>query len=437
MKLIAAFCLLLFQLASFSSSAQEHFLDTFIRKDGIHAIPAFSPREARTLFAGSQGKHSKKTTATAPLLGKDACDRIRLYTAPSFGKTEPFTYFRVLRDLEAHDSSGYFEGLNDMAAGYKQFFTGLYYVEENNFKKALPAFDGLLNGGIYDSLLSKETVFWRDITKDLLQDQNDYNIVAELYTHLENPAKERFGKVQQLADRIQLPAYQFDKYLVLYNYCYSLKNYAGAKNVYDSLLAYTPQGKMKTSLAKNRAGVMEMLDATDKFIAAIKNKLYFYEIDYLYDHLNDWGSAHLTDRDLVEEAGFALNQKFTNAKDTVYTRWLKDTASIDTLTKYEMLSFTRTPLDKNGRRFVIVKLNFNHEGTYNRYLSFLEKFKSKPVQQSVMFTATSKLQGDEYMLTKHFITSLCQQDDPLMKYELTLYLLEDKDGNVYGVDTLF
>jgi hypothetical protein len=47
------------------------------------------------------------------------------------------------------------------------------------------------------------------------------------------------------------------------------------------------------------------------------------------------------------------------------------------------------------------------------------------------------IEGTEYMLTKHFIAALMKQDDPVLKYALTLYLLEDAEGNAYAVDTLF
>lgn len=427
------FCLCFIQ---FAASAQEIFLDTFIRKDGIYAVPTFEQREPRTLFAVASSK--KKTINAEDLLDIKGAERIRRYSTSSFGdqKKEPYSYFRVLRDLEAHDSAAYFESMTDIPAPYQTFFTGLFYLENNNFKKGLPVFENLLNSGLGDSLLVRETAFWLDITKKLIDEETEYNAILNAYAELSRPRKERYEQVIHSMDSIRMPEYRFHKYLIQYNYNYKLNDYKGAREAYDSLLAYTVNPKMKSSLTKNKTAVEELFLAKETFIKVLEKKIYHYEMDYMYDHLEIWGSQKLTDREYAEDAGFTLSKKFTTKTDTIYTRWLKDTAANGTLSKFEVLSFLRSPM-QNGRRFVVVKLGFDREETYKQYDTFLQKFKAKPIQQSV-FHYTSKIsEGTEYMLTKYFIASLYKQEDPMIKYVLCLYLLEDAEGNPYAVDTLF
>ena len=429
-------CFVLLHLICFSSSAQEIFLDTFIRKDGIYTVPAFEAREARTLFAVANSK--KKTINTEDLLDIKAAERIRRYSTASFGdpKKEPFSFFRVLQDLEAHDSSGYFESIAELPATYRMFFTGLFHVESNNFKKALHVFDNLLNTGLDDSLLSRETTFWRDQSFNFLKEETEYNAILAAYAELQHPRKDRYELVMHSMDSVHSPEYIFHKYLIQYNYNYRLKNYKEARVLYDSVLAYAFNPKMKQSLSKNKEALEELLAAKEAFINAQDKKIYHYEIDYLYDHLELWGSQSLTDREAAEDAGYTLSKKFTTKTDSVFTRWLKDTSETGTLSKFEVLSFTKTPLRQNNR-FVIVKLAFDREDTYNLYASFLEKFKSKPIRQSIMTQVGKFTEGTEYMLTKYFIASLVKQEDPILKYAISLYLLEDGEGNPSTVDTLF
>lgn len=194
---------------------------------------------------------------------------------------------------------------------------------------------------------------------------------------------------------------------------------------------------MKSSLTKNRDAVDEMLEAKESFITAMNNNMYHYEIDYMYDHLEAWGADTLTDRSFAEAAGFIFRPKFSSKTDTIFTRWLKDTAVNEPLSKFEVLSFVRTPPDKAGRQFVMVKLGFDNEEAYKKYSGFLADFKSKPIWQSVLQNKGKIREGNEYMLTKYFIAALYEHDDPVIKYELCIYLLQDSEGNAYAVDTLF
>jgi hypothetical protein len=367
-------CFLLLQCFYFSASAQEIFLDTFIRKDGIYSVPSFEQRQPRTLFAVASSK--KKTINADELLDLQAAERIRHYSTSSFGdqKKEPFTYFRSLRDLEAHDSAAYFEDLSDLPATYRMFFTGLFHLENNRFRKSLTVFQNMLDTGIDDSLLSKETRFWSGITRKLIADETEYNAVLNAYAALQRPRKDRYEQVMHSMDSVYSPEYVFHKYLIQYNYNYRLRDYKGTRLTYDSVLKYAINPKMKASLAKNRDAVEELMAAKETFINVQDKKIYHYEIDYLYDHLDLWGSRSLTDKEFAEDAGFTLSKRYTTKTDSIYTRWLKDTAENGTLSKFEVLSFTKTPLHE-GRRFVIVKLAFDNEPTYDKYLSFLEKFK--------------------------------------------------------------
>jgi hypothetical protein len=55
----------------------------------------------------------------------------------------------------------------------------------------------------------------------------------------------------------------------------------------------------------------------------------------------------------------------------------------------------------------------------------------------LFFANRSGLEGNEYLLTRHFIAALYQQEEPVTKYVLSLYCIEDKEGKLYAVDTLF
>lgn len=436
MRSISLFSVLFLQFLSCTSSAQEIFLDTFIRKDGIHIVPGFEPWQTETLFTAKKSKG--KPANSQPLLPLEACDRVKYYSAASFGdkKTEPYRFFRVLNDLEAHDSTAYFQVLSDMPPAYQSFFRGLYQMEYNDFKTALSFFDNVLRTAASDSLLQKESSFWKEVSQKMLNEQAQHSAVLAAYALLEQPRSDS-TKLMDLLQQVSLPQYAMHKYINLYNYHYREKDYDAARTVYDSILAYTGYAKMKASLTKNRAAVLEMLEAKQRFIDVVKKGLYHYEMDYLYDHLEAWGHDTVTDKEFSATAGFVLDKRNTTKTDSIFTRWLSDTAVNGQLSKFEVLSFIRTPLDKQGRRFVIVRLGFNNENTWNRYLSFLQKFKSKPVQLSVLTNKHGIIEGNEYMLTKYFIAELYSQDDPVIKYELTLYLLQDADGNVYAVDTLF
>jgi hypothetical protein len=425
---------LFFLLLSYAVGAQETFLDTFIRKDGIYTLVPFTEREPRTLFAFSGSK--KKSINEELSLGKDLSEKVKAYLSPSFGKQEPYVYFRVVRDLEAHDSASYYQGLAELPTPYQNFFSGLYLVELNNFKDALPKFDDILNSGNSDSLLLRESKFWKDATQKLLSDDIAYKNVLSAYAASENPTRESYPKLLGLVERIQSP-YLLHRYLIQYNYLFRINDYDSASKVYDSVVLYAVPAKMKASLTKNRDAVVELLQAKKNFIKVAKNKLYHYDIDFLYDHLDAWGANNLTDREILDEAGFTLSKKYSTKSDSIFTRWLKDTTLIDTLSKFEVLSFIKTPLDKGNRRFVIVKLGFDNEKTYKEYETFLSRFKSKPIFQSIYYNSGPLKEGEEYMLTKNFIAALYKQNDPIIKYELSLYLIEDSEGNVYGVDTLF
>jgi hypothetical protein len=433
MRAITCFCLFFVQFICLSSPAQEILLDTFIRKDGIHTVPAFEPWETATLFRGKSAKG--KQAGNQPLLPLEACERVKYYSsaAVSGKKTEPHRFFKVLADLEAHDSTNYFQVLSDMPPPYRSFFSGLYHVEYNRFNTAVSFFDSALAAG--DSLLLKETPFWKDAAMKMLNEQSQHNTIYTAYTLLEHPRVDS-GALMKLLQQVSLPQYLMHKYICLYNYSFRKNDYGGARLVYDSIVSHASYSKMKASLAKNRNAALAILAAKENFIATVKKGLYHYEIDYLYDNLETWGRDTLTDKEFVTDAGFLLHQGATKS-DSIYTRWLLDTAAIDALSKFEVLSFVRTPLDRAGRRFVIVKLGFDNEDTYNKYVAFLAKFKSKPVQQSVLYNKGGISEGNEYMLTKHFIAALYRQDDPVIKYELSLYLIQDAEGNVYAVDTLF
>jgi hypothetical protein len=240
----------------------------------------------------------------------------------------------------------------------------------------------------------------------------------------------------KLLQQVSLSQYQMHKFINLFNYSFRRNDYGAALALYDSILAHTSYSKMKGSLSKNRDAVREILDAKERFVDVQRKGIYHYEVDDLYDNLTTWGKDTLTDTEFVTMAGFVLNPKLTNKTDTIYVRRLIDTAVNGTLSKMEMLSFIRTPLDKSGRRFVIVKLGFDSEEAWKKYEAFLQKFKTKPLQQSVLYNKAG-IEGNEYMLTNHFIAALYKQDHPVIKYELSLYLLQDVEGNVYGVDTLF
>ncbi len=436
MRYLTSLCLIFFQFFGFTASAQEKFLDTFIRKDGIYIVPPFEPWQQATMFSVKSQKGRQANNR--PLLGIDVVSRVKFYSSSVFRdkKTEPYSYFRVLADLEAHDSSAYFQVLSDLPPVYQSFFSGLYHVEYNDFKKALGFFDNVLNTVVNDSLLSYETVFWNEATKKLVQEHLQYNAVYAAYRLQDEPRPDS-AKLANLLAQILLPQYVMHKYILEYNYRFRKNDYDSARSLYDSVLAYTTHSRMKASLSKNREAVRELLDAKGKFIAAMRDQLYHYEIDYLYDHLDAWGGESLTGKELAEEAGFALSPRHTTRTDSIFTRWLKDTANPELLSKFEVLSFIKTPLDKAGRRFVMVKLGFDHDSTFQKYAVFLEKFKSKPIQQSVMSNQGKYREGNEYMLTKYFIAALYRQDDPVIRYELCLYLLEDAEGNVYAVDTLF
>lgn len=413
------------------ASAQTVEYDTFIRKDGIYAPGSFDERGGRTLFCFTDAR--KKTINPEATLGKPLCDRVKYYLSPSFGKTEPYTYFRTLRDLQAHDSTAYFDGLIGMPSAYQQFFRALYLVEENQFKKAYMGFDNI---SATDSLLTKETVFWKDALKGLVEDEIAYSSVINAYKLLAHPVVSGYARLDSVLAQIQSPYLQH-RYIVQFNYHFRLRDYVGARQLYDSIVVYTTQDKMKASLIKNRGQVLDMLEAKNTFMAAMKKQLYHYELDFITDHLDAWGSSNITMRDELEDAGFTLNPRFTNKIDSFYTRWLMDTAEVDTKSKFEVLSFVKTPFDKSGRRFVMVKLGFDRDETFQIYEKFLQRFKSKPIEMSLMANNGPRREGNEYMLTKYFIASLYKQQDPVIKYELCLYLLEDKEGNAYAVDTSF
>ncbi len=422
----------LFLNISLATSAQEIFTDTFIRKDGIHIVPSFASWQTGSLFTLKKSK--SKTVNSQPVLSIEAAERIRFY-ADKYGdqKTEPFRFFRVLDDLAAHDSITFFERINDLPPSFKSFFQGLYQVEYNEFNTAMSLFDALLNSG--DSLLQKEVPFWRNVTQKLLHEQQQHNNILSAYTLFEQQSAVDSTKLFNVLEHVNLPQYIMHRYINLYNYYFRKKQYETAISTYDSILRYTTQSKMKASLAKNRDAVLEMLEGKGKFIAAMNNGLYHYEIDYLYDHLETWIRDTLSDKAFAALAGFKLHQRSTTKTDSIFTRRLNDTADHEQLNKFETLSLIRTPLDKGGRRFIMVKLGFSREDTYKSYVAFLSKFKNKPVQQSVLYGAMPE--GDEYMLTQYFIAALYHKDDPIIKYELSLYALQDAEGNLYAVDTLF
>lgn len=420
---------------SFSLQAQEIFLDTFIRKDGIYTLTPLTEREPRTLFAFTGSK--KKTINEEASLGKELSEKVKTYLSPSFGKQEPYIYFRVVRDLEAHDSAGYYQSLTELPTPYQTFFTGLYHVEANNFSEAVKKFNDILSSGNSDSLLVRETKFWSDATQKLLDDDIAYKKVLTAYAASQNPKREKYEQLLKMIENIQSP-YLLHKYLIQYNYLFRINDYDSASKVYDSVAFYAAPAKMKASLTKNRDAVVELLQAKKNFIKVAKNKLYHYDIDFLYDHLDAWGANNITDREMLDEAGFTLSKRYSTITDSIFTRWLKDTTLIDTMSKFEVLSFIKTPLDKGNRRFVIVKIGFDNEKTYKEYETFLSRFKSKPIHQSIYYSTGPLKEGEEYMLTKNFIAALYKQNnDPIIKYELSIYLIEDAEGNVYGVDTLF
>jgi hypothetical protein len=434
MKYLVFLSLLVAQCCCLSVAAQSISTDTFLRKDGIHLVPEFAPWETATFF---KARSKAKPVNPQPLLPLDACDRVKYYSSTlAEKKTEPLRFFKIMNNLEAHDSDAYFQYLADLPLSYQSFFKGLYFVETNDFKTALPFFDSVMNNGAADSLLRREAPFWNNIAQKMLNEQLQHQVVLETYRLFEQPRVDSL-KLMGLLQQVTLPQYLMHKYISLYNYNYRKKNYEGARVVYDSIVAYANNSKIKSSLTKNRAAVHETLDGKEKFMMAMRNGLYHYEVDYLYDHLQAWGQDTSTDKEFSALAGFTLEQRYTNRTDSIFTRRLVDTAADETLSKFEMLSLIRTPLDRGNRSFVIVKLGFNNEDTWNKYVAFLSKFKAKDVHESVLYNKTSITEGNEYMLTKHFIAALYKQDDPLIKYELSLYLIRDAEGNVYGVDTLF
>jgi len=425
---------LLFLLGLFSNNvnAQEIQTDTFIRKHGIYPVPPFTPWEEGTLFAPKKSKN--KVVPGLPLLSIEAAERLKLYIAQfSEQKNEPFRFFRVLEDLAIQDSSAYLERLNDMPPLFQSFFRALYYTERNQFDKAIKTFDSLQT--TTDSLLMKEVPFWKTVAQKLWEEQLQHDNVLEAYTMLEENTSVDSMKLFHLLNNVSLPQYKMHRFINLFNHHYREKHYHILRSVYDSILTHTTHSKMKASLVKNRTAMLELLESKESFIIARKNDMYHYEIDYLYDHLETWKRDTLTDKTFSALAGFKLHQRSTTKTDSIFTRRLTDTAAEELLSKFEILSLIRTPIDKAGRRFVMVKLGFSNDSTYKKYEAFLSKFKSKPIQQSVIYAAMAE--GDEYMLTQYFIAALFHKNDPVIKYELSIYSVEDAEGNSYAVDTLF
>lgn len=414
------------------TSAQDVFTDTFIRKDGIHPVPPFSPWQPGTLFTPKKSK--SKTAILHPLLSIEAADRLKFYDDKyADQKEEPFRFFSVLEDLAIQDSSTYFERISDMPPLFRSFFRGLYLTEINEFDKAVPAFDSLLNTS--DSLLQKEVPFWKGIAQKLLDEKIQHSAVLSAYDMFERHGHLDSAKLFLLLQDVSLPQYKMHRYINLFNHHFREKHYDIIRSLYDSILVYTSHSKMKASLSKNREAMFEWLESKEKFMLAMKNDLYHYEVDYLYDHLEAWKRDTLTDQSFAALAGFKLHQRSTTKTDSIFTRRLTDTSSNELLNKFEILSLIRTPLDKQGRRFIMVKLGFSSDSTYQRYLSFFSRFKSKPIRQSIFYGNLSE--GDEYMLTDYFIAALFLKNDPHIKYELSLYSIEDAEGNSYAVDTLF
>jgi hypothetical protein len=427
-------CLFVLLFLGFTAPAQEILTDTFFRKDGIHLVPEFEPWQDATMFMVKSGKG--KRVSTQPLLPLDACEKIKYYSnALAQKKEEPFRLFRVLIDLEGHDSSAYFQMLGDMPPAYQSFFQGLFYMEYNHFEKAVPLFDKVFTVAGNDSLLSKETPFWQEAAKRMANEYVQHAAVFSAYTLMQQPRPDSV-QLAKILEAVRLPQYQMHKFINLFNFSFRKNDYGAALSLYDSVLTHTSYSKMKSSLTKNRNGVLEILDAKERFVDVRKKGIYHYEVDDLYDNLTTWSRDTLADMEFVTMAGFVLSPKLTSKTDTVFVRRLMDTAVNGSLSKFEMLSFIRTPLDKAGRRFVIVKLGFDNEDAWTKYLAFLEKFKNKPVQQSVLYNKAG-VEGKEYMLTNHFIAALYKQEHPVIKYELSVYLLQDVEGNVYAVDTLF
>jgi hypothetical protein len=432
MRYIILLFIVLLNGLSVISTAQDVYTDTFIRKDGIHPVPSFTEWEPGTLFALKKTKN--KAASGQPVLSVEAAERLKFYSDKySNQKTEPYRFFLVLDVLALHDSSTYFERVSDMPPMFRSFFRGLYLIENNEFDKAVSAFDSLSN--TEDSVLLKEVPFWKIVTKKLLNEHQQHNAVFAAYNIFEREAIVDSSKLFHLLSNVDLPQYMMHKYVNLFNYYHRKKHYDIARSTYDSILAYTTHSKMKASLSKNRESVLEWMESKEKFISAIKNDLYHYEIDYLYDHLETWKRDTLTDKAFSALAGFKLHQQSTTKTDSIFVRRLIDTAANEQLNKFEILSLVRTPIDKAGRRFIMVKLGFANDSTFKKYLSFLSKFKTKPIQQSVLYGTVPE--GDEYMLTQFFIAALYQKDDPLIKYELSIYSIEDAEGNSYAVDTLF
>lgn len=383
----------------------------------------------------SQAKGSKANAAVE--MDAECMKKAKAYLGISKKEKEPLSYFRVVNYLAITDSAGYFDFLEGMPLQYQSFFKGLYLVQQNNFSAALQVFDILIGKGIQDSLLLTETTFWRDAAEKLLNDKAEYDILVQLYKELEKPERKSYPRIAEALSKIVSPEYLFHKYLVQYNYNYRIGNYQAAKEVYDSVLKYTPHSKMKTSLAQKREYIMEMLLAKQKFIDVSKNHLYYYNLADLYEHLKDWSKDTVTNKKKLEAAAFRLQAKHSNHQDSVYTRWLIDTLDNESKNKFEVLSFTRVPWEREGKRVVMVKLAFSDENTYNFYLPQLSSFQSKPMYGSLFFTNKGQLNGREYMLTRHFIAALYEQNDPFTKYALSLYCIEDNQGNLYAIDTLF
>lgn len=369
-----------------------------------------------------------------PLLSIEAAERLKFYDDTYAGKKEePFRFFSVIEDLAAQDSSTYFERISDMPPLFSSFFRALYLTESNEFDKALMTFDSLLN--TTDSLLLREVPFWKGIAQKLLEEHLQHNTVLAAYDMFEQQATVDSVKLFHLLKQVSLPQYKMHRYINQFNHYYRGKHYDMVRSTYDSVLAYTTHSKMKASLSKKREAMFEWLESKENFMIAIKNDLYHYEIDYLYDHLEAWKRDTLTDQSFAALAGFKLHQRSTTKTDSIFTRRLTDTSATGLLNKFEILSLVRTPVDKAGRRFIMVKLGFSSDSAYKSYVSFLSKFKRKPIQQSVFYANLSE--GDEYMLTEYFIAALFLKDDPAIKYELSIYSIEDAEGNSYAVDTLF
>jgi hypothetical protein len=354
-------------------------------------------------------------------------------SVPRNGRFNAHEFFDYLK---SHDSVRFFQMLRDFDYPSTLFFSGLYYMETDQYEVAAPLFKKVLDGRTPSEFLMRESKRWFDVSNEYAMATQEFR---ELWDNIEAVGgfDNSAGTITQ-TDKVRHPLNQLDKYSIRMLVEQKRHNYRAALIAVDSMYNYLPTDESGDSLRNEYNDIKDFLQSRQAFITTTSNGTFHYDGADLFENLRYFIGHHQVPEKDMRTACFKY-VSMTNEKGlrVVYERTLIDTANVKE-TRMNTLFFEYYPRNTSRDTLYLARYIFSSPIEFERYKSELESDfpRTIAIERSLGFLSPKDnlTFGREHLINDLSIIGLTapkENEYGLVGYELYIYFI--KTGDTWGM----